>query len=338
MQVGLTHSGLSLTTPVSTGSVNTPSAVRRPNSGNVRPNDNRFPESPLISTRPLRYNVQLNQQLTSVQQADNYLSRVEGQLLQLRYATQNGRRGALLEEAAGALDNLLNHRLAMSQQTVDRNLAVTLEQPARVTFTLPAAQRLLQSDEAETVIFSVAGQRREMVAVALEAGSSPRQQVLRLNTGLGRFGIHATMDSQQQLSFSVEEKNWQQVSSQLSVRGEDKRFSSSFTALLARPENSISDTLSEVARQPQRMRELQGDVQKALEQLTQQRSHLFVQQENVRRRIDEMDAQYPAGDALGHARALRQHLEGSAGNYASVARAVGAQANLQPGTVKNLLT
>lgn len=339
MQVGLTQSSLTLTPSVNTGSVSTPAAVRGQPVGSPRAQDHRFPESPLISTRPLRYNVQLNQQLTSVQQADHFLSQVEGQLLQLRHGSQGGRRAELASEAASSLQRLLGNRPAISNGTVDRQLAVSLEQTAQVKFTLPAAARLLQSDEAETVLFSLAGQRREMVAVAFEEGSTPRQQVLKLNQGLGRFGIHARLDNnQQQLTFSVEEKNWGQVSTQLSVRGEGKRFSDSFTALLARPEAAVSDALGQLAQAPQTLRERQSDVQLALEQLTRQRSHLFAQHENVRKRIDEMETHYPANGALEHARALRQHLQNGANDFASVARAVGAQANVRPATVKNLLT
>lgn len=339
MQVGLTQSSLTLTSPVNTGGVNTPAPVRgQPTGSSLRPNDHRFPESPLISSRPLRYNVQLNQQLTSVQQADNFLSQVEGQLLQLRHLSQGGRRSDLTSEAASTLQRLLGNRPTISNGTVDRQLAVTLEQTAQVKFTLPAASRLLQSNEAETVLFSLAGQRREMVAVAFDADSSPRQQVLKLNQGLGRFGIHARLENQQQLIFSVDEKNWAQVSSQLSVRGEGKRFSDSFTALLARPETAVSDALGQIAQAPQNMRERQGEVQLALEQLTRQRSHLFAQQESVRRRINEMDSHYPVSGALEHARALRQHLENGAKDFANISRAVGAQANLRCATVKSLLT
>ena len=337
MQVGLSHSSLSLTSPASSGGVNNLSAVRGVAASRARQPDKRFPESPLISTRPLRYNVQLNQQLTSVQQADSYLSQVEGALLQLRYAGQNSRRSELMGETTTALQQLLDNRQTISNGTIDRHLRVQLETPVQVQFMLPAAQRLVQSDEGETLLFSLAGPRREMFAVALETGSSPQQQVLRLNQGLGRFGVHVSMDEQQQLSFCVEEKEWARVASQLSVRGEGKRFAASFTALLARPEPAISDTLNQLAQQPQRVRELQNEVQQALEQLTQQRGYLQAQQTNVRKRIDEMDFHYQTNDATQHAQALNQHLQSSSGDYFRVARAIGAQANLQPATVKNLL-
>ncbi|MGB7800215.1 hypothetical protein [Buttiauxella sp.] len=339
MQVGLNQSGLPLATPLNSGGVKNTQAVRQPEAPRIRQGDNRFPESPLISTRPLRYNVQLNQQLTAVQQADNYLSQVESQLLQLRYAASHGsRRGELSQEAARTLTTLLNDRPQLSAGTVDRHLAVNPEQTAQVHFTLPAAQRLLQNDESETLIFSLAGQRREMVAVSLEAGATPRQDVMRLNQGLGRFGVHATLDKQQSLVFRVDETHWPQISSQLSVRGEGKRFSANeFTALIARPEPAVTDSLSQLAQQPGAMREFQGEVQQALEQLTQQRGKLYSHQDNVRRRINEMATQYQPRQALEHAQALRLHLQTSHQDYAATARALGAQANLQPGTVSNLL-
>lgn len=339
MQVGLNQAGLSLTTPLNSGGVKNTAAVKPQAPLRSRNGENRFPESPLISTRPLRYNVQLNQQLTSVQQADNYLSQVESQLLQLRYAVSHGSlRGDATHEAARSLSSLLSSRPEMSAGTVDRHLAVDPEQTAQVHFTLPAAQRLLQNDEKETLIFSLAGQRREMVAVSLEAGATPRQDVMRLNQGLGRFGVHARLDKQQALVFRVDETDWPQISSQLSVRGEGKRFSANeFTALLARPEPAVTDTLSQLAQQPTLMREYQADVQQALEQLTQQRGQLYNHQDNVRKRINEMATQYQPTEALEHARALRTHLQNSHQDYAATARALGAQANLRQGTVSNLL-
>lgn len=339
MQVGLNQAGFSLPAPRNAKGVTDTPAIREKASQRSRHGDNRFPESPLISTRPLRYNVQLNQQLTTVQQADNYLSQVESQLLQLRYvASHRTQRGEVAHTAGQALSTLLVERSTMSAGTVNRHLAFNPEQTAQVTFTLPAAQRLLQSDEGETLIFSLAGQRRDMAAVSLEAGATPRQDVLRLNQGLGRFGVYANLDNQQTLVFSVDEADWLQLSSQLSVRGEGKRFSANeFTALLARPEPAVTDALAQLAQNPGQIREFDQDIQKALEQLTQQRGQLFNHQDNVRRRINEMGSQYQPAEALGHAQALRVHLQNSHQDYPTTARALGAQANLRQSTVNNLL-
>lgn len=51
----------------------------------------RFPESPFISSQPLRYNVQLNRQLTALQRAEGYLHTTERQVAQLQRALQQER-------------------------------------------------------------------------------------------------------------------------------------------------------------------------------------------------------------------------------------------------------
>lgn len=50
-----------------------------------------FPESPFISSQPLRYNVQLNRQLTALQRAEGYLHTTERQVAQLQRALQQER-------------------------------------------------------------------------------------------------------------------------------------------------------------------------------------------------------------------------------------------------------
>lgn len=49
-----------------------------------------YPASPLITTRPQRYSVQLNDQLTTLQQADHYLGQLEQHLLDYRHASRRG--------------------------------------------------------------------------------------------------------------------------------------------------------------------------------------------------------------------------------------------------------
>lgn len=111
MQVGLK----------TTTAASTPSAVRTAPAQVARPErvasthraTPAFPEAALLSRRPLRYNVQLNQQLTAVQQADNYLSEAETQLLVLRH--QNG-------STPSGLSTLLHQRGQLSGGTIDLSL------------------------------------------------------------------------------------------------------------------------------------------------------------------------------------------------------------------------
>ena len=58
-----------------------------------------YPASPLITTRPQRYSVQLNDQLTTLQQADHYLGQLEQHLLDYRHAS---RRGGQAQQQKGA--------------------------------------------------------------------------------------------------------------------------------------------------------------------------------------------------------------------------------------------
>lgn len=62
-----------------------------------------YPASPLITTRPQRYSVQLNDQLTTLQQADHYLGQLEQQLLDYRHASRRGGRAAAEKGRCGAV-------------------------------------------------------------------------------------------------------------------------------------------------------------------------------------------------------------------------------------------
>ncbi|MBA1712686.1 flagellar hook-associated protein, partial [Escherichia coli] len=81
MQVGLTSSSLATggahSAAVSSSTVASTQAVRQ----KLPATASEYPASPLITTRPQRYSVQLNDQLTTLQQADHYLGQLEQQLL-----------------------------------------------------------------------------------------------------------------------------------------------------------------------------------------------------------------------------------------------------------------
>lgn len=76
MQVGLTSSSLATggahSAAVSSSTVAPTQAVRQ----KLPATASEYPASPLITTRPQRYSVQLNDQLTTLQQADHYLGQL----------------------------------------------------------------------------------------------------------------------------------------------------------------------------------------------------------------------------------------------------------------------
>ncbi|WP_336818579.1 hypothetical protein [Cedecea sp. MMO-103] len=334
MQVGLATTTSSQAAALSRRAIDAPQAVQRGKVEEVTSSRSPFPEAALLSTRPLRYNVQLNQQLTAVQQADSYLSSAETQLLQLRHA---GNMGKGQTQAAG-LERLLARRAQLSGGTVDRQFNVRLQSQSQVNFTLPGSEKVLTSPGGETLVFMLGGAKRELAAVALPEEGSPRTVLTHLNVGLGRLGVHASLDRSGQVSFSVDESRWERVSQQLSVRGEGHNFpADAFTLLAVQAENAQHEALVQLAARPDSSRDGQVRLQQALEQITQQRGTLRSHQDRVRSRIDEMATPYSPQQAQDTAQALGSVLEKSGDSYATLNRALGAQANVQLATVKNLL-
>lgn len=334
MQVGLKTTTSSSAAALSRGAIDAPSSVQTRKIAETSASRNPFPEAALISTRPLRYNVQLNQQLTAVQQADSYLSQTETQLLLLRHA---GNRGEASEKGVG-LQRLLDKRTQLSGGTVDRHFNVALQHNTQVNFSLPGCEKMLQNPGGETLVFSLGGTKRELAAVALPEEGSARQVLMHLNVGLGRMGINAQQDLAGRVKFSVDESRWDRVSQQLSVKGEGHNFpSDSFTMLAAMPEDAQQESLVQIAGRPESGRENHARMQSALEQITSQRGKLRLQQDRVRTRIDDMATPYTPQQAQDTARALGQVLGKSAESFGSLTQALGAQANVYLATVKNLL-
>lgn len=334
MQVGLKTNSLTTTpTPVRT----TPGAaspVSRPEPlANARRASSPFPESALISRQPLRYNVQLNQQLTAVQKAENYLSETETQLLRLRHQAM---RGGVEEQASGAVKTLLQQRNALSGGTVDRNFNVTLQQKSQVSFTLPGLEKVLEGSSGETLVFALGGGKRELAAVSIPPQATPRQALAQLNVGLGRLGIHAAMERDGRVLFQVDEARWAQVSQQFSVRGEGEHFpADSFTLLAPRAETSREEEIGQLSSQWDRA--ASGKLQQTLEQITRERSKLHQHQDRVSARIQDMATAYTPREAITTAQALGEALANSGGQYSLLSRALSAQGNISPTTVKNLL-
>lgn len=307
----------------------------------VGANRSAFPESPLISTRPIRYNIQLNQQLTSVQQADSYLSQVEKRLLQLAHSMTGGSREKSapgIKQQLEGLNTLLSKRDKLSAGTVDRQLNSVLEGQPQVTFSLRGIESLLQHQESETLIFSLAGKQREIAALQLSEESSTDEALRDLNRALGKFKIKGKMGDNQQVSFFVAESNWPRVRDHLSVRGEGHRYpEGQFFPIKLIAEKNIEDTLTEILNAPGTAKQRIGELQQALEQVSLQRRTLMRQKGNVQDRIESMATLSGKGVALQQSMLFKDKLTASSGDYKTVAQAISGQANVNIRTVRNLL-
>jgi hypothetical protein len=332
MQVGLKTTTAHTPAALTRSGVEASQPIDRPTAVQSTTPRSAFPEAALLSRRPLRYNVQLNQQLTAVQRADNYLAQTENRLLQLRQAFAQGD----ASRQSGALKTHLERRQQLSGGTVDRHLSSSVQQTNSVNFTLPGSEKLLRDPGGETLMFALGGRERQLAAVTLPKEGTPGQTLTQMNIGLGRLGIHARQENNGQLRFQVDESRWDRVSQQLSVRGEGHNFpADAFTLLAPQAESASSDEMLQMTQR--REWDSQAKMQKTLNHITQQRSQLRQQQLSVSSRIADMATAYSPQQALETSQALAQRLSGSAKQFTTLSTALGAQANVRAATVRNLL-
>lgn len=296
-----------------------------------------FPEAPLISSQPLRYNVRLNQQLTSVQQAESYLQATEQQVLALSHSITRRSGATEVTRKAEQLQQLLADRPALSGGTVNRQLQVSLAGKSQVTFNLRDGEALLQPAAAELLTFSLAGDKREISAAALPANGSPQETLLAINQALGKWGIHGRLNAQRQPGFEVDEQQWSRVSQHLSVQGGGTRYPhGQFVPLRLQAEPALEQEIAALIDKPARPERLLPALEEALNTLTQQRRELQRCRGAVAQRIDSMATFANSGSALASAQQLAERLQ--QGSFQDVAQALGAQANVPPPRVRNVLS
>ncbi|QKJ85641.1 hypothetical protein PMPD1_0669 [Paramixta manurensis] len=296
-----------------------------------------FPDAPRLSSQPLRYNVQLNEQLTSVQQAENFLQTVERQLVQFNHSVSHRTDTTEILQQAQQLKQTLSQRQTLSGGTVDRNMQVSLSGQTQVNFALRNGSSLMNGANDETLIFSLAGSQRELSGVALSEESHSATTLLRLNQALGRWGIHGEL-SERQVRFSVSEAQWPRVSQHLSVQGEGTRFpQGQFVPLRPQAESALEERIQNIIESPAEAPRHLAALQRSLQEVTDQREQLAVSKASVRQSIESM-ATFSQDNAVVGAQRLADKLTVSGRDYGDVATALGAQANVHAATVRNVLS
>ncbi|WP_233268438.1 hypothetical protein [Pantoea sp. BAV 3049] len=297
---------------------------------------NSYPDRPLISSQPLRYNVQLNEQLTAVQQADSFLQSAEKQVLQLVHAlTRRDAQGEVRERSEN-LQQLLMQRDSLSGGYVDRQLQLNLQSKPLVNFSLQDGTALVNRSEQEVLTFSLGGRQREVSAASLEENASPRHNLLRLNQALGKWGIQGKLDAQDRLNFQVDEQRWPQVSQHLSVQGGGERYpQGQFFPVKPQVESGLEEALTQLNRTPSQGGQILPELEKALETLTQQRRSLQQTRERAQQRIDSMATFSGRSSALQAASDFSATL--LAGDFTTLTQALAGQANLSATRVRNVL-
>lgn len=290
-----------------------------------------YPASPLIALRPQRYSVQLNDQLTVLQQADGYLSRLEKALLNQRHTLLNN---GPQETDSAALGELLANRVQLSAGRVDRQLQPVLQGEAQVTFHAPELAALLNGDGGPvSLMFSVeAGRGRRLAAVSLADPADALNPAMQIKNALQRTGIMPRY-AEGRWTFTSGEANWPQLQRSFTVadaKGEHaQRLSLHATPA---PAEALAAALATRQREG-----LQGMVQGVLSQVGEQRQLLASAQEQARQRMDVM-ARFPEAQSAERASAaLGQTLAWACHHYDTLVQAVSGQANLPALTVQSLL-
>ncbi|MRT14696.1 flagellar hook-associated protein [Enterobacteriaceae bacterium RIT711] len=344
MQVGLHTSTLT-----NSGGLSSPSSIRqqgidRPTPVSVKDiSGSEYPASPLIATRPQRYSVQLNDQLTALQQADHYLGSLEQKLLDYRHGSlSGGRRGKespAVKQQATDIQNLLDKRIKMTGGAVDRQLMPVLTGEAQVAFRSPQLAQILKPDVLpESMLFSVqSGRKTILSAVSVTDDTDARQYPTAVNNALRRVGVR-TQKGAGETMFTTSESQWTQLANSFSVLGGGGKFSASQKTLLqVQAEPSQSEKLS-TALSAGGWGAAQGAVQETLNHLAEQREQLAAQQEKARQLVDGM-ARFPETQSAVNASAkLSTSLDQASHNYDVLAQAINGQANLSKLTVRSLLS
>ncbi|MGG2398556.1 hypothetical protein ACJRW5_16595 [Pseudomonas sp. SH1-B] len=292
------------------------------------------------------FNLQLNQQLTSMQSADSYLGDLAGRLGQLKLSlsrelssAQTGERETLRRELE-QVRKLLAERGQRSGEALDASFKLRLNEPVRSRFTLQGLESIASVQQAgkETLLFSAGRKLPEPLAVVLDEGLSEQQVLRRFNVGLGPAGIRAELDNGGALRFSARESEWQQLKGELRVQGEGKLAAKTPVALPSQEEQLLR--LPDAVRLDgaRELRRALDEVVDALDRIGALREQLSHRQEEIREflaRHAEQNEREWARDFAGEVFNLMRRGPSS---YAAVTQTVVAQANISRSSVVSLLS
>lgn len=296
------------------------------------------------------FNLQLNQQLSSMQATDRYLGDLAEQLSsvklsisrQLSSASNNEREA--IARGVQQVNILLDERSKRTGQSLDANFNLRLNEPLRSRFSLPGLESIegIKRSGKETLVFTAGRALAEPLAVVFDEAMSDEQVLRNLNAGLGSAGIRAELDPQGALKFSMPENDWQAVKDQLIVKGEGKLFAAASAQVKPQEEGLLGFNPAQAQAQSQEsareLRELLDSVVAALDRIGTLRQQLSQRQEDVREFLARQESQDEKQWALNFASAVFNINGRKASSYSAVTQTVIAQAQLTRFAVVSLLS
>lgn len=293
------------------------------------------------------FSLQLNQQLSSMQSADSYLSDLQTRLSQLKLSLSrqisspqpDGEQS--VRESVQQIGDLLKERTKRSGNSLDANLKLRLTEPVRSRFSLQGLESLekIRQSGQETLLFGGGRQLAEPVAVVLDEQMSDEQILRRFNGSLGQAGIRAELDDNGALKFSARESDWQKLKGQIAVQGEGKlfpqgkyvRLDSQDDQLLSFPDDLQLDSFRELRR-------LLDSVVAGLDKVTSLRDQLSNRQQEIREFLARQANADEKQWAMDFSRSVFHLMQRSPSSYAAVTETVVAQATISRFAVVSLLS
>lgn len=293
------------------------------------------------------FNLQLNQQLSSMQSAEGYLSNVAEQLSslklslsrQLSSAQTSGERDSITRSLQ-QLNSLLEQRAKDSGESLDASFKLRLNEPLRSRFSVQGLESIdaVQRSGKETLLFSAGRHLSEPVAVVLDDGMSHEQILRRFNTSLGQAGIRAELSQEGALKFSATEQVWQPLKEQLRVQGEDKLFAKAAVAVVSQDDGLLNLPLALNQKSASELRQLLDSVVSALDRVNSLREQISQRQADVREFLARQESQDEKQWARNFASAVFSSNGHKSASYAVISQAVVAQSNLSRFAVVSLLS
>ncbi|MBC9249858.1 hypothetical protein A9179_06170 [Pseudomonas alcaligenes] len=319
-----------------------------PRARQAESSQNEVPQGERTRSKGAGFNLQLNQQLSSMQSAQSYLDDLSGRLRQLKLSlsrelttAQSGGDKEALQQAMQQVNQLLEQRSQRSANTLDANLKLRLNEPVRSRFSLQGLESLqnVQESGRETLLFSAGRQSSEPIAVVLDDNLSPEQVLRRFNAGLGQLGIRAELEQGGALKFSARESDWQELKGQLSVQGEDKLFTKTASQRVQSTEEQLLSFPAELNAETYReLRRMLDSVVAALDKVGAVRDQLNHRQQEIReflaRQADSDERQW----AADYANSVFNLMNRAPSSYSAVTQTVVAQANISRFAVVSLLS
>lgn len=292
------------------------------------------------------YNLQLNRQLTAMQSAESYLADVATRLDQVKLMLSRQISGPAsepqpaLSETMADLDAVLAERNKRSGGSLDANLKLSLNEPARNRFRLPGLDSIERLQSAQETLIIKAGRRQtEPGVVVLDGDLRPEQVLRRFNNALAQAGIRTEIDSDGGVVFTSRDQDWQRVKDGVAVQGEGRLFEPGRYTLIAPLEESFlgprGETLTTSSQPPRAMLDT---VVKALDRISVLRDQLSQRKQEIREFLARQSGQNDRDWAAGYVQSVFGLMQRSASDYVAVTQAVVAQANLNRFAVVSLLS